>query len=291
MGPGRGWFARDFLCWARGARPDFFEALDYVAVEPGQRQSDHLRERLAEDRLESKVRILENLAQLEPQIGCFFSNELVDSFPVAVVTRAGGRLKEVYVTPEGDELRERLGPLSSTEVAAYVARYAKEIEEGHRLEVNLRAMEWIRVIAQKLVRGFVITIDYGDLAPRLYTPARPGGTLMAYRGHMATEDVYRAPGEQDLTSHVNFTALIEAGKDAGLEFTGFTTQERFLLALGEENRFGDLYDPGQSETEQLQARLKLKRLINPEGMGTIFKVLIQHRGLDAPRLTGLKYQR
>ena len=291
MGPGRGWFARDFLCWARSAQPEFYGALDYVAIEPGPRQRLLLRERLAEDKLQSKVRILENLAQLEPQTGCFFSNELVDAFPAAVVTRAGGRLKEVYVTAEGEELREKLGPLSTTEIAAYVARYAKGIEEGHRVEANLRAVEWIRAVAERLTRGFVITIDYGDLAPRLYGPDRPGGTLMAYRGHVATEDVYRAPGEQDMTSHVNFSALIEAGKDAGLELTGFTTQERFLLALGEENQFGDLYDPGQSETEQLEARLKLKRLINPEGMGNIFKVLIQHRALDAPRLTGLKYQR
>ncbi len=290
MGPGRGWFARDFLGWARDADADFFSALDYVAIEPGPKQRALLGERLSRDQLQSKVRILESFEQLEPQTGCFFSNELVDAFPVSVVTRAGGRLKEVYVTAEGDELREKLGPLSSTEVAAYVARYAKVLEEGHRVEVNLRATQWMRTVAEKLTRGFVITIDYGDLAPRLYTPDRPRGTLMAYRGHLASEDFYSAPGEQDLTAHVNFSALIDAGREAGLELTGFTTQERFLMALGESNQFGDLYDPGQSETEQLQARLKLKRLINPEGMGTIFKVLIQHRGLSEPRLTGLKFE-
>jgi SAM-dependent MidA family methyltransferase len=114
---------------------------------------------------------------------------------------------------------------------------------------------------------------------------------MTYRAHVASEDFYGAPGEQDLTAHVNFSALIDAGKEAGLELTGFTTQERFLMTLGEENAFADLYDPGQTEPEKLQARLKLKRLILPEGMGTIFKVLIQHRGVPAPLLTGLKYQR
>jgi SAM-dependent MidA family methyltransferase len=149
----------------------------------------------------------------------------------------------------------------------------------------------MRSVAEKLLRGFVITIDYGDVAERLYTPDRPGGTLMTYREHVASEDVYGAPGEQDLTAHVNFSALIDAGKEAGLEFTGFTTQERFLLALGEGNAFADLDQAGQSETEKLQARLKLKRLIHPEGMGTIFKVLLQHRGVRAPRLTGLKFQR
>lgn len=291
MGPGRGWFARDFLRWVRSTQPEFFRALEYIAIEPGPHQRALLRERLAEDKLETKVQILENLEQLGQQTGCFFSNELVDAFPVSVVTRVGGRLKEVYVTAEGDELREKVGAISSTEVAAYAARYAKEIEEVHRVEVNLRAAQWIRAIAEKLARGFVVTIDYGDLAPNLFTPDRPRGTLMSYRQHVATEDLYSAPGEQDLTAHVNFSALIDAGREAGLDLTGFTTQERFLLALGEANEFGDLYDPGQGETEQLQARLKLKRLINPEGMGTIFKVLIQHRGIASPQITGLKYQR
>lgn len=289
MGPGRGWFARDFLRWAESVQPDFFQAVDYVAIEPGPWQRALLRERLAEDKLETKVQILENLDELKPQTGCFFSNELVDAFPVSIVTRVGGRLKEVYVTAEGDKLREQTGALCSTEVAAYVAHYAREIEEGHRVEVSLRAAQWIRTVAEKLVRGFVVTTDYGDLAPNLYTPDRPQGTLMSYRGHVASEDTYSAPGDRDLTAHVNFSALIDAGKEAGLDFTGFTTQERFLLALGEGNQFNDLYDPGQSETGQLQARLKLKRLINPEGMGNIFKVLIQHRGVASPRLTGLRF--
>lgn len=291
MGPGRGWFARDFLRWAQSRQPDLFAALDYVAIEIGSRQRERFLQRLAEEHLESKVRVLASLEELEPATGCFFSNELVDAFPVAVVTRAGGHVKEVYVTAEGDELRETLGPLSDPAVAAAVARYAKGLEEGQRVEVNLQAIKWLRSVAEKLVRGFVITIDYGDLTERLHTPDRPRGTLMAYRGHMASEDFYSTPGEHDLTAHVNFSALIDAGEEAGLHLTGFTTQERFLMALGEANEFADLYDPGQNEVEKLQARLKLKRLIYPGGMGSIFKVLVQHRGVTRPKLTGLKFAR
>jgi len=291
MGPGRGWFARDFLAWVKCHQPDLFSALDYVAVEIGAPQRHRLRERFAEDKIEQEVRIAESLERVEQIVGCFFSNELVDAFPVAVVTRTGGRLKEIYVTADGDQLAEKTGPLSSTALAAAVARYAHGLEEGHRVEMNLRAMDWIRAVAAKLARGFVITVDYGDMAKRLYTPDRPRGTAMAYRGHTVTEDFYGAPGECDLTAHVNFSALIDAGRDAGLETIGFTTQERFLLALGEGNQFSDLYESGQSETEQLQARLKLKRLINPEGMGNIFKVLIQQRGVPPVDLTGMKYRR
>ena len=146
-------------------------------------------------------------------------------------------------------------------------------------------------MAEELARGFVVTIDYGDLAERLYTVDRSRGTLMAYREHVASENFFDAPGEQDLTAHVNFSALIDAGRDAGLDCAGLTTQERFLMALGEPTEFADLYDEGQTEAERLQARLKLKRLLDPGSMGNIFKVLVQHKGVAAPQLTGLKYYR
>jgi len=289
LGAGRGLFAVDFLDWVKSALPEFAAALEYLTVEPGPRQGQRLSERLAEKGLAGAARRLENLEQLTPVTGCFFSNELVDAFPVAVVTRAGGHLKEVYVTAPGGELKEKLGPLSNPAIAAAVARYAGLLEEGCRAEVNLTALRWMRSVAEKLVRGFVITIDYGDLAPHLYAAARPRGTLLAYHRHTALENPFSAPGQVDLTAHVNFSALIDAGKHAGLHLTGFTSQERFLLALGEPNQFADLYEPGASEFEKLQARLKLKRLIHPEGMGNVFKVLVQDRGIDAPQLTGLRY--
>jgi SAM-dependent MidA family methyltransferase len=289
MGAGRGLFAQDFLSWVKSVLPDFALALEYMAIEPGPRQGARLRERLAEKGLAGAVRLLENLEQLTPITGCFFSNELVDAFPVAVVTRAGGHLREVYVAARDDELCEELGPIRNPAIATAVTRYANQLQEGCRVEVNLMATQWMRTVAEKLTRGFVITIDYGDLAKYIYIEDRPQGTLLAYRRHWPSEDLFSAPGQVDLTAHVDFSALIDAGNHAGVEFTGFTSQEKFLLALGEENEFADLYEPGASEVENLKARLKLKRLIHPEGMGNIFKVLVQHRGIAAPRLTGLKH--
>jgi SAM-dependent MidA family methyltransferase len=295
MGGGRGLFARDFIGWARATRPDFFAALAYSIIEPAPRQRALLEDRLAHERQDARLDLRANLEELAALSGCFFSNELVDAFPVSVVTRSAGHLKEIYAAVEGEDLREKLGPLSDPAVAAFVARYANQLEEGHRVEVSRKAIDWIRTVAQKLTRGFVITIDYGNLAERLYTPGRPRGTLMSYLGHVAAEDFFAAPGEQDLTAHVNFSALMDAGGEGGLEVAGFTTQERFLMALGEGNELADLYVGGESEEEKLRARLKLKRLIfpgdaeGPGGMGTVFKVLIQHRGMRASKLTGLKY--
>lgn len=291
MGPGRGLFAREFLESVKNSHPGFFGALDYVAIEPAARQRTHLVEQFNRAGLESKVRVVTSLGEINSVTGCFFSNELVDAFPVSVVARAGGYLKEIYVTTEGESLREKLGPISDPAIAAAVARYANNLEEGNRVEVSQQAIGWMRLVAEKLSRGFVLTIDYGDKAERLYASDRPRGTLMAYRGHVAAEDFFSAPGEQDLTTHVNFSALIDAGREAGLALTGFTTQERFLMALGEADEFAALYEPGQGEVEKLDGRLKLKRLIHPEGMGNIFKVLIQHRGVTMPQLTGLKYAR
>jgi SAM-dependent MidA family methyltransferase len=291
MGAGRGLFASDFLSWTARALPEFAAALDYVAIELSAPRRCRIQNRLAGVELKGKVVLLANLEELAPVEGCFFSNELVDAFPVSVVTRTGGRLKEIYVIAEGDSLREKPGPISDPAIAAYIARYAPQLEQGDRVEVNRQAQEWIRAVATKLARGFVLTIDYGDTANRLYTLNRSRGTLLAYRGHTVNEDFFSSPGETDLTSHVNFSALMDAGRPAGLETAGFTTQERFLLALGESNQFADAYDPGQTEVEMLQARLKLKRLISPEGMGNIFKVLVQQRGIHKATLTGLKFER
>lgn len=291
MGAGRGLFAVDFLNWAKRSFPDFYSALEYVAIEPGTERRGQIMTRVENAGVANKVRHHANLEDLAPCNGCFFSNELADAFPVHVITRVEGRLKEIYVVEKGGELCDQAGPMSDPAVAAYVARYAHQLDEGHRMEVNLHVQAWIAAVAAKLGQGFIVTIDYGDVAKRLYTPDRPMGTLLAYRQHKADEDYFSTPGETDLTAHVNFTSIIDAGKSAVIEAVGFTTQEKFLLALGEANQFADLYDDGQSEAEKLHARLKLKRLISPDGMGSIFKVLIQQRGVSEVQLTGLKFRR
>jgi SAM-dependent MidA family methyltransferase len=110
---------------------------------------------------------------------------------------------------------------------------------------------------------------------------------LAYRDHTVSEDILDVPGEQDLTAHVNFTAVDLWGRRSGLTRTGLVTQSQFLVALGRGNEFADLYDPGQTEMEKLRARLLLKNLIHPEGLGEKFQVLVQHKGMPAPQLTGL----
>jgi SAM-dependent MidA family methyltransferase len=162
------------------------------------------------------------------------------------------------------------------------------LREGQRAEVNLKALDWVEKVARCLKKGFVLTIDYGYLANELYAPHRRDGTLLCYCQHRTSENPYERLGEQDITSHVNFSGLIQKGEELGLHLTGFAPQYRFLLALGILQEMESL-GREMSETDALQLRLSLKHLIEPEmGMGEVFKVLIQHKGMDRPLLDGLR---
>jgi SAM-dependent MidA family methyltransferase len=154
--------------------------------------------------------------------------------------------------------------------------------------VNLKALDWVEKVARCLKKGFVLTIDYGYLAKELYAPNRSEGTLLCYYQHRTSENPYERLGEQDITSHVNFTRLIQKGEEVGLHLTGLVPQYRFLLALGLLREMESL-GREMSEIDALQLRLTLKHLIEPEmGMGEVFKVLIQHKGIDQPQLDGLR---
>ncbi len=214
-----------------------------------------------------------------PIVGCIFSNELLDALSVhRVVQRAAG-LQEIYVGAEGDELREVEGPLSSPALSDYMKQYGVPLQEDQFAEVSLAALEWLEKAAAAFERGFLVTIDYGYRARELYGPAHLRGTLLAYREHRAEEDWLAAPGEQDLTAHINFTALEERGRELGLEPLGFTPQSSFLLSLA---RAGGL------EEMDATTRRQLIQLTHPEGMGEAFKVLVQAKGVPGARLTGLE---
>jgi len=218
--------------------------------------------------------------------GCFFSNELVDALPVHRVVMDGA-LKEILVDFRDGGFVDVVAPVSTCAIPEYFAQQSVTLCEGQHAEAGLEACDWITEVGRRLARGYVLTIDYGHPASDLFDDHHMRGTLLAYRNHRASEEFYASPGEQDLTAHVNFTALESWGRRSGLETAGFTSQTAFLLALGQGNEFADLYDEGQSEAERTKARLQLKTLIHPEGMGERFQVFIQRKGVGAAPLTGL----
>ncbi len=285
-GAGAGWLAGQVLDFAARALPEFYHALRYVAVESSTARREAAGRRLAQHAQSSRATIAAGLPGRIPA-GCILSNELFDAMPVHRVVVEHGELREIYVAWDGERFSEQLGPLSTPAIAAYFAEQGVELRERQQAEVNLAACRWMEDAGKRLALGFVLTIDYGHAAAELYDERHLRGTLLAYHQHRASEDFYAAPGEHDLTAHVNFTALELCGARAGLETLGRVSQAQLLLALGQANEFADLYDPGQTEADRVRARLKLKTLIFPEGMGETFQVLIQHKGSGHPVLTGL----
>jgi len=206
--------------------------------------------------------------------GVVFSNEFFDALPVHVAVRRRSEFRELLVGWQQDRFAWVEGAPVSGEINEYLVRYAADVEEGAWVEVNLAALGWLDQIAARLERGWVLTIDYGYTAPELIR--FPRGTLMSYRRHVATEDVLSAPGDRDLTAHVNFTALREHGALRGLQTSCFENLSRTLLTAGEPDSFA-LALASASPAEDLRRRSQLKTLLF--GMGETFRTLVQRRAV------------
>ena len=285
-GAGVGRFASQVLDFCEAKLAAFYGALRYVAVERSAARREqatmHAKRHAAAGHFASSAEVPARIAA-----GCFFSNELVDALPVHRVVMDSGVMKEVFADFRDGKFVDVVALVSTCAISGYFAAQGIGLIEGQHAEAGLEACDWISEIGRRLERGYVLTIDYGHPAADLFDDHHMRGTLLAYQNHRASEEFYASPGEQDLTAHVNFTALELWGKRSGLETAGFTSQRAFLLALGQGNEFADLYDEGQSEAERTKARLQLKTLIHPEGMGERFQVLVQRKGVSGSQLTGL----
>jgi SAM-dependent MidA family methyltransferase len=205
--------------------------------------------------------------------GAVFTNEFFDALPVEAAVRRGGNFQQLRVAVKDGRFEWTEGDPVRAEVADYLERFHGPREEGEFAEANLASLAWMDRIASTLDRGYVVTIDYG------YTKREsirfPRGTLMSYRRHTALEDVLAEPGERDITSHVNFTALEEHGAALGLETIRFETLARALMRTGESDQFASALAVGNPAEEQ-KRRLQLKTLLF--GMGETFRVLLQKKG-------------
>jgi SAM-dependent MidA family methyltransferase len=231
--------------------------------------------------------------------GVLIANELLDALPVhQVVMRADG-LREVYVDVSDGRLVTREGPVSTPALAAYLDRLGVALEPGWRVEINLRASDWIRDVARRLRRGFVILIDYGHEARELYSPTHAGGTLTTFARHTmagpesspGSPSWLAHPGEQDITAHVDFTSVRAAAEDEGLTTLGFLDQTYFLLGLANLENLEHRGNPANlANPENLKQRLALKTLLMPGGLGSTHKVMILSKGVGTPALQGCSYK-
>ncbi len=277
------------------ARSDGPAPLRYEPVEIDGRRREALVPRLAETAPEVVV------GEPDPgqrMTGFVLANELVDALPVHRVAGRPGGIDEVLVgwdddpaAPLGGRFTDVVAEPTTAALAARLTDEGVVLAEGQPAEVRLADADWTAGVARDLERGYVLVVDYGAPAADLYDPARrPAGTLLAYAGHRALGDVYADPGDQDLTAHVDATALERAATASGLDVLGRTTQAAFLLGCGLEEVFGRLRaDPALTPERYLVLRSAVRRLLDPRLLGGFF-VLALSRGVppEARALRGFE---
>jgi SAM-dependent MidA family methyltransferase len=296
LGPGRGLFAQDVLDWSEKKFPQFFRALEYELVE----QSPALRERIAQTLMRHAAAgkaIIAGAASPpyvaqspqhrgEPETWrdrlpvIVFANEFFDAIPVEIVSQQGslridsrdGRLVETWVSSSPEELE-------------FLDRYSIHPQEGERLEVGLGIEPQI-VRATECGRGIVVVIDYGYTREEQLA-GRHIGTLKAIRQHSVSADAYQAPGQQDITADVNFTALARIFEKLGFEVQKLVTQSQFLMGIGEANQFADAFEDCRLPEERAKVGLQLKHLVTPQGMGESFHVLVASKGIAVEQVSAV----
>jgi SAM-dependent MidA family methyltransferase len=330
LGPGRGLFAQDVLDWSYKKFPDFFRALHYVLVESSPALRQRIQQTLAQhidtgkaeltepgalelDRAvlpvtaanaayaasradgagqehapkgRKKEPVAEGATASVPSI--IFANEFFDALPVEVLSPEGS----LRIDTQGGHFLETWVPASQQELE-FLDRYSIHPEPGERIEAPVAAQQMMDQIAATMPRGFFVIIDYG------YTRAeqlagRHRGTLKAIRQHSISGSPYEAPGDQDITAAVNFTALAAAAEKHGMSTQKLVTQSQFLLGIGEANQFADAFEECRLPQERAKVALQLKHLVTPTGMGESFHVLIASKGIEIEKtaaLAGLNFGR
>jgi SAM-dependent MidA family methyltransferase len=269
-----GAFACDVIA---AAPPDFLAALDYVIIEPFTTLQARQHHTLAGI---GKVRWVSSPAGLEPFSGVHFSNELIDALPVHLLVRRNGAWRERFVAVSGDRFL-------FTEHEPSVATPPWDLPDDYETEARPAAACWLNEVAAKLLRGHVLAIDYGFLREDFFRPDRKRGTLQCYSEHRRGDDPLVRPGEQDITAHVEFTALMEEAERIGLANVGFTDQHHFITALGAAV-LGDTDDP--TAPRRMKEIRAFRTLMHPDFLGTAFKVLCLAKNVPAPApLTGFRF--
>jgi SAM-dependent MidA family methyltransferase len=285
LGPGRGLFAQDVLDWSAKKFPNFFRALRYVLIE----SSPALRQRLEATLGHHFVSGKAELRALDPQgessnrsvPTIVFANEFFDALPVEILSANGslridtrdGRFVETWAQPSPEELE-------------FLDRYSIHPEPDERVEAPLTAQNYVEQIAASIHRGFFIAIDYGYTREEQLA-GRHRGTLKAIRQHSVSANAYEAPGEQDITADVNFTALAAAAEKHGMHAHKLVTQSQFLLGIGEATQFADAFEDSRVPQERAKVALQLKHLVTPAGMGEGFQVLTASKGVEEKEMNSL----
>ncbi|KAA0259388.1 SAM-dependent methyltransferase [Deferribacter autotrophicus] len=272
MGAGSGMLANDILNYYKAESNKFYSEVKYIIIEKSKYLIDRQKELLKEHIDKVEWISFDGLNDFE---GVFFSNELVDAFPVHRIININGDLKELYVIYHDEKLQFYPDEFSTVNLKEYIGKLGVKLVDKQIADINLDAVKWIKDVGEKINKGIVVTIDYGFDAKNLYAPFRMDGTVTCYFKHTQNNDFFERIGYQDITAFVDFSALMEYGKESGLNVVNFEPQWVFLLQSG-------ILDEIRNAKTDLH-RTRIKSLIIPEGgFGTNFNVLIQSKGVYIP---------
>ena len=276
-GAGNGLLCRDIVTAAASLPDEFARSLRYVCLDrrafPGH-----------DSGLTGVGRVASPDIPLRGIVGCVLSNELLDAMPVHQVTISRGRLCEVYVALQGDQIVERATHPSTPLLSERLAELGIELGEAQTAEINLALDAWVKAAVDSLDRGFLLTIDYGRPADELYSAIdRFRGTLTTFHRHLQTDRPLERIGQQDMSAQVDFTTLARAGARNGLRFLDYANQAAFLRNLGLE-RLQRRPPAGPPRLAQ-SSRAGMRELEKPGGLGD-FKVMAQGKNVGSPELWG-----
>jgi SAM-dependent MidA family methyltransferase len=282
-GAGSGALCADILHHLQGAR--FYKNLRYCIIEKSGSLREKQKRSFADSSISEKISWICSIDEISPFTGCVLANEVLDNFSVHKVIMKEQELMEVFVD-HNNVFTEVLKP-ATAKLKEYFANLEVTLPNDFCAEVNLEAIEWLTAISASLTKGFIITIDYGYPSSELYQPYRNMGTIVCYHKHSVNGHPFTKIGQQDITAHVNFSALDLWGTKNGLMNCGFTTQSQFLSGLGLTEYLRKLESKERNNFDFKKNLLLLHTLL--VSMGKKFKVLIQQKGLQKPLLSGLQF--
>ncbi len=286
FGASNGQLAFDILGALRENHPDLYARTDYVISEISSVARQAAKKTLEGHR--ERVRWTDDLRKIERDgfCGVVIANEFLDSLPFHRLKLHGGETREVFLSLRDGEIEEVLRDPETEGLYEFSKRYLDEYVQGEEAEACLLAGKWLAEVGAALQKGFILSIDYGSLAPELYSPGRRKGTYRCFYRHELSSNPYIRVGEQDITADVNFSELIRIGDTLGLSTIKYATQGQFLVDWGILEIF-KTYDKPQNQGDRLAA----KTLFMPEFMGRRFKVLLQSKGFQPEELEVFcKYQ-
>lgn len=271
IGAGNGRFAEAFLQeWQETIKTP----LKYIIVESSPYHRKLQRELLTN----FSIVQVESLCEVEAFEGMIFSNELFDALPVHVIEKVNGNLFEVMIGIKNSELFEQRVLLTNSDILFFLQECKMELRENQRIEVPLAMGKMLREISSSLIKGIVVTADYGYTLEEWMDPRRAKGSLRGYFQHQMINDVLQHPGEMDITTHIHFDYLIQKGEQTELKLISKLRQDEFLLKAGILKELENHYDPNPF-SEVSKRNRAIRSLIMPSGMSSYFHVVIQQKGI------------